>query len=314
VRRYRGCLGALTDDERDLLGLRAGLDGAPQSRSAAAEELGISTRRAAMLERQGLRILRSACGSYGSTAPGAGRSQTSTLTHTDGPTTDMPDLQPASYLAASDAPALESQDELGKKGEQEVAGETASSPDQDGGSGSGSDSDSGSGSADSPLMMVATGSLDNSGGAPAAGLWVTVAAMLAALVAFVLVTRRRQQPAPSVARATAAPVAPAPVTPVPAVAVPARTETRPAPVVEKPAEEKPVEHPPVVAWPQPAERPTAAATPQPAEPPTASTPQPAERPTSASTTKVTRRTGGLVGRASGIASLAARELKKRRGS
>ena len=122
VRRLEGCFGVLTEQERGLLSLRAGLDGPPRTRGEAASELGIGRRQAGRLEQSGMRALRDAeeggCGAGGAYA---GR-QTREAVWAG----EMPAFQPTSTLAAApDARPFMAQEQLGR-GDQQVAGVEAS--------------------------------------------------------------------------------------------------------------------------------------------------------------------------------------------
>jgi hypothetical protein len=115
VRQLSGCLGLLSEDQRDFLSLRAGLDGSALTRGEAARELGITRSQGARLERGGLRSLRSTCGGGGGLATSYG--QTIAAVATGG----LPALQPQGLLAvSSEARPLLSTERLA--GSQEVAG------------------------------------------------------------------------------------------------------------------------------------------------------------------------------------------------
>jgi hypothetical protein len=199
VRRFRGCLDGLAGDQRELLTLRAGLDGPPRTRSNAAALLGISTREAAGLERRGLRALRSACGGTGSSGGGTA-AIADAVARPDG----MPTLQPASYLAASNAPDLERPADLAKRGEQDVGGASESSPPAGEPGSGGSDRQS------IPPTAASTPLGDTGAASPT--LWIVLATMAAALALLVLLSRRRtvaEAPrGPRVTAATAAPPVP----------------------------------------------------------------------------------------------------------
>jgi hypothetical protein len=285
VRRFRGCLGSLPSDQRELLGLRAGLDGPPQSRSAAAESLGISTSRAARLERSGLSTLRGACGSSGG---GGVSAVVDAVVRPDG----MPDLEPATYLVASSAPDLESQSDLAdgrKRGAQGVEGASESSPSEEGAPSTSA----------APAAAATPSPLGDGGSAAVVWPWIVVAALIAAGMLVLLLNRRRTAPAtasPRNDRVTAATA----VAPVPAPTRAPEPEPQPQP-----------EPQPTATSHQQQPEPTADDAPtqirQTPTPPDEQATEPAQP-----TVRVTRRSGGLIGRASGIASLAARELKRRR--
>ena len=124
VKREQACLGSLPARTRQLLGLRAGLSGAPRTRAEAATELGISVRSAARLERSGLRELHVACG--GATAPGSGGGRSGAVNARFVTlASHAPALQPAAYLPMSNAPDLQR-----PRGQGEVQGATATSSPQ----------------------------------------------------------------------------------------------------------------------------------------------------------------------------------------
>jgi hypothetical protein len=112
----------------ELLGLRAGLSGPPLSRSEVASQLGLSDRRAARIERSGLRALHAACG--GSPGSGGNTSSRAVPARLVSLATGAPALQPAVYLPASTAPDLRPTGDLAHRpaGQQDVEGATASSP------------------------------------------------------------------------------------------------------------------------------------------------------------------------------------------
>jgi hypothetical protein len=188
VHHRRGCLDALGSTTRRLLGLRAGLHGRPLSRGQAASRLGISTRRAARLERAGLRTLRVACGASVAAAP----PRVTRLTRS------APTLEPASFLVpASSAPQLRPAVELTKpRGTHGVKGVTATARPPSEAAGGGA-----------PVSVAAA--LESGGAGP--GLALILAICLATLAGLVLIALRRsvagrQQPEP----AAAVPTAPAP--------------------------------------------------------------------------------------------------------
>jgi hypothetical protein len=134
VRSQRGCLDSLGSTTRRLLGLRAGLSGPPLSRGQAASRLGISGRRAARLERTGLRTLSVTCGGGEGGAAQSAPPRIARLTRA------APTLQPASFLPAASAPQLKPAVDLRKPhGRQAVQGTSSSSTPApfDGGSGPG---------------------------------------------------------------------------------------------------------------------------------------------------------------------------------
>jgi hypothetical protein len=122
VRRLSGCLGSIDDQGREYLSLRAGLNGPPLSRGAAARELGIPRAAARGVERRSLRALRSACG-----VPAGGGGGAQTVANR---TASMPQFQDAALLVATggaEPHELVDQSELGSQGEQQVKGESKSS-------------------------------------------------------------------------------------------------------------------------------------------------------------------------------------------
>ncbi|MEA2368074.1 MAG: hypothetical protein QOH38_792 [Thermoleophilaceae bacterium] len=126
VERYSGCLDALPGAEGRLLALRGGAGSAsPLSRSAAAEQLGISTHRAALIEHRGLHRLRDA-GRSGACGAGAAAARRRAVLGTGG--ASVPPLEPAMLLVHH--PALTSPEKLalrGKAGDStEAAGSDAS--------------------------------------------------------------------------------------------------------------------------------------------------------------------------------------------
>ncbi|MEA2422445.1 MAG: hypothetical protein QOF55_1544 [Thermoleophilaceae bacterium] len=175
-----------------MLGLRAGLDGAPQSRRDAALQLGISVSRAARLERRGLRTLNATCGGSQTSAASqsAGGGATARVISLAGA---APALQPATYLPAAATPAAGSH----PRGSQAVKGETATS----------SPSSSGNG----PISVAATQTSFPAGRAGTNALPLVLAVCLAALATLLLVAQRRRvlaQPrGPRMTATVAAPVA-----------------------------------------------------------------------------------------------------------
>ncbi|HEY0630975.1 MAG TPA: hypothetical protein VGC98_02885 [Thermoleophilaceae bacterium] len=174
VRSQRGCLDSLGRTTRRLLGLRAGLGGRPLSRGEAASRLGISGRRAARLERTGLRTLRVACGADGGGAAQSAPPRVVRLTRS------APALQPASFLPAASAPRLQPAVDLQRapRGRQSVAGTSSSStPPSGGGAGNG------------PVSAAATSAPFDGGSGP--GLAIILAICFATLAVLVLVALRR---------------------------------------------------------------------------------------------------------------------------
>jgi Sigma-70, region 4 len=235
VRRLSSCLSSLPATERRYLSLRAGLNGAPESRGEAADDVGIPRSHARDVERRGLRRLRSACGGGG----GGGSTRAQTLAHT---TTQMPTFQPTSLLVATGGSApteFVDQKELGKRGKQAVKGESAtSSPEPN--------HNEGHPEAAVPSKPLSTASSDGIGAA-----WIAILAALALMAAVTMLAlrSRRGGHTETVTAATAAtgvPIAPPPT--------PAR-EPQPEPEPEADAEPEPARQPPPVvsAPPQPPE-------------------------------------------------------------
>jgi hypothetical protein len=171
VKREQGCLGSLPQTTQDLLGLRAGLDGPPLSRSDAAAELGLTRAGARQLEHAGLRELHVSCGGGSAPAGGGtsqgGAAQLRLVSLAEG----APELQPATSLASS-THGSEGSD---RRGSGDVKGVTATSPR----------------GARPPLSATANSSaLDN--GSVGRGLPLLVAAVLAMMAAFALVALRRR--------------------------------------------------------------------------------------------------------------------------
>jgi hypothetical protein len=271
-----------------LLGLRAGLDGPPASRSNAASQLGISRRQAARIERRGLRALRTACGGGGG---GGGSSSGGAPARVVSLAAAAPALQPAVYLPASTAPELRPASDLEHpRGSGAVKGVTASSPPP-------SPSDTGL----VPATATSAGLGEDAAGGSA--LPIVLAACLAALAALMLVGLRRR----AVAMQRGAMVSAAVAAPRPPDARTPRTATSAAPApmppaaAEAPEAERHGSTPAAAStsgWAGPsADRPAAAAS--------------STRPTSpaAAHPRVTRSASVV---ASGLLSFAVRELVRRR--
>jgi hypothetical protein len=289
VRRERGCLSTLDHTTRTLLGLRAGLDGPAQSRGSAAARLGLTRRAAARLEHQGLRDLHAACGSVGSggSAPGPASARVAALAGS------APVLQNASYLPVATAPELRPVADMGgRRGQQGVKGASASS------------SPPSPSQSKSVPATVETGAIGGQHDSGQAGLWVAVAAMIAALVALLLVGLRRR--AVAVERgprdvAAPPPAAPAPPAPVEAPAASTAAMTAAPAAAAAPAPDAPPATPAAATA-------AAPATPAPTQAPVDAPPAPeAAEPRPSATTRVRPRDPRR------LASIAARELKKRRG-
>jgi hypothetical protein len=291
VRREQGCLGALPPVTRALLGLRAGLDGAPLSRPDAAARLDIPRSTAARLERGGLRALHSAC------AGGGGSSSSSSPTRLVALAAGAPTLQPAVFLPASNAPSLRPASDLSKpRGSGGVKDATSSSPGSGSGSGSGSSGGSGGGSS---VLPAASSTSAASGSANWA---ILLALCLAALGGALLITLRRRAvvasrvrsatalDTPPPARVRARPPAVPPATPTPPAAPPIATTAAKAAQPVAPAPK-----PSVTAPPSPA---------SPVSPPAPTAAQPSPRGARL------KRSASVV--ATGLLSVAARELVRRR--
>jgi hypothetical protein len=168
-----------------LLVLRAGLHGRPLSLQEAAPRLGISSARAARLERTGLRTLSVTCagGQPEDAPPGIARLAAA-----------APTLQPASFIAASAAPALQPAVDLAKapRGSHAVEAATATSIPASPGTGRG------------PLSAATAAPFESSGNVALIAL--LVALMLSLLgAAALLVLRRRAVAGTAPAAAPAAP-------------------------------------------------------------------------------------------------------------
>jgi hypothetical protein len=169
VRRLRACLPSLDGVDRRFLSLRAGLDGAPLSRGAAARALGIPPAQAGAVERRGLRALREACG----VPTGAERAVVDRAA-------GMPTLQPASLLVATggaEPKQLVDQSRLAGA-PQGVKGERASEPSHNEGSGPGT-------TAGTPEPLAARSSDDG-----VSGTLIVAVLCLALLATLVLVALR----------------------------------------------------------------------------------------------------------------------------
>ena len=177
VHRYSGCLDDLPGLEGRVLALRAGMgDGDPASRRQTAHKLGISTKRAAALERSGLRHLRSAgssgaCGSAGSGSSGG-------IATTLG---SAPQLQPAVLLGTN--PALTSPERLGRDHGRKSGG---------GGSSSGSSKKGGTAGKGSANLIRAGGSSSKTAGYI---VGLLVLALVLAMLLFSWLRRDRSSPA-----------------------------------------------------------------------------------------------------------------------
>jgi hypothetical protein len=281
VRSERGCLGGLPSTTRELLGLRAGLEGSPLSRSEAASQLGLSGRTAARIESRGLRALHLACGGSGGggTVPARLVSLAS----------NAPALQPASYLPMASAPALKPASQLHKSRGEQAAGTESSSHPFTGGDGPG------------PVSAAAATAAalgDDGSGGPGPGL--IIAMCLATLVALMLFALRRRAVArqrgatmtPAVATAAAAPAAVA----APAHDhAPAESEAPTTTFAAPPIEARPAE----TGWTGPS-----------ADPPEAAALKPSEQAAHRDAPSRISRTATVV--ASSVVSFAVRELARRR--
>jgi hypothetical protein len=188
VARFAGCLEALPGVEGPLLAIRAGIGGAePASLGDAARRLGISTHRAARIERRGLRQLRAA-GRSGACAPGAAASRRSIALGTSGAA--IPQLQPAVLLTPR--PALKAPAALASPSGASGAGGSK------GGSSSPAGSAGGTIQSHAPAEVIATNASSKTA-AYLAGL-ALFALLLAALA--VAWRRRSQTPAARLAEQT----------------------------------------------------------------------------------------------------------------
>jgi hypothetical protein len=230
-------MGALDEQHRHYLSLRGGLDGPPRSRGQAAHEMGISRRKAARLEREGMRSLRAACGSGSGTVTSAGAASTLAASGS------MPALQPAVLLerAGGGRPLVSPQRLAGR---QEVRGARKSSGKPPPGS-------------SVPSTAATTHPVAAATTSGASAIWIVLAAALILTSALtvlplrgVVVRRHRAQAATAgAATAGAATAEPPPVAPVPA---PSEPEERAAPA-EEAASEEAVDEPAEAAAPVPAE-------------------------------------------------------------
>ena len=277
VREFQGCLGSLNDLDRRYLTLRAGLDGPPQSQGQAARQLGITRSDARVIERHGLRQLRFACGGNA----GSTHNIAATAPH-------MLQLQDASLLMAtgSGAPSrLVDQSRL--SGPQHgVKGAHASSPESEG-----------SGTLETSLSRpLATVSSEGIGAA-----WVAIFAALALMTAIALgpLRRRSLREGPAqVGRARVAPLLPPPPPLPPVLSLPRR-------------EERVVPPPPPLSPPEPDPVPAPERERSPAPPRfEVAQPQPQPEPQPAPARRRDYRRAAMI--ASGVASVAARELMRRR--
>ena len=231
VTRLAGCLDTLSSLEARLLSLRAGLgDDAPASRPEAARKLGISTHRAAVLERNGLHRLRGAgrSGACGGVADASGPSASPAAIAARAGT--GPQLQPAVLLTPR--PRLASPASLGRSRHSRGAGGGSSSN-------SGTAPPASGGRTPGVIHGVETSS-------QAARYIVGFALLTLLLAAFAVAWRRRERGAPPrladeagsaiVWQAPAAPVEapPAAEPPAPAAEATAPTAGPPAPAPEPP--------------------------------------------------------------------------------
>jgi hypothetical protein len=234
VTLHRGCLGSLPAGERQVLELRGGTNGRPQSRGATARQLGISTRETALREHRGLRALRHGCGASGS---GVGSDSSASTLAASG----APALQPA--VMFSDAPAFRRTADM-RQGHQGVLGETAS------------------GTEDSSTRSQYASVVPGTSLQPVAGdassaplIWIPVLLLLALVTAGLIATRRRgaAQPAAVGNGAYVTPVVAAPAS-APAAAEPeaeAAPEPETAAITEAAPVEGPATAPPDWQWPSP---------------------------------------------------------------
>jgi hypothetical protein len=227
----------LPEGQRQVLELRGGTNGQPQSRRETARQLGISTRETALREHRGLRALRHGCG--GASGSGGG-SSASTLAARGAPA-----LQPAVML--SDAPALQRTADM-RRGRQGVLGETASGSE-----------DSSSTRSQYASVVPGTSLQPVAGDASSAPLiWIPVMLLLALVTAGLIATRRRaaRQPAGVGNGAYVTPVVVAPER----SSTPSAVEPEPGPEPEAEAEPEPEPEPETAAItePEPVDEPAAA--------------------------------------------------------
>ena len=308
VERLRGCFGALSDRERRVLTLRAGLGGErPRSRGRVADELGVGRREVRSTERRALRRLGAAnraggCGSGGGAATVSFATDATALLASG----RMPRLEPAVLL--SDSPPLLSASEMaadgpdGNEGEGEVAGVERSSDDEAAPGGGGA------GDAGQTARLPREVTTVASAGGGASGLrvlWMALAAAITLMLLVALTMRRRDGqvatagPSDRVGTAPAAPAA----TAVGAAATRERETTSPPEASEAESDSAPEASPgdPAAAT---ASSPDSAAAPtSPGDPAAAPGPPAASAAAGAAVgatqrddrTVVRRRSGGLVG-------------------
>jgi hypothetical protein len=309
VRRLSGCLDSIDAHQRDLLSLRAGLEGGePQTRGEAAHTLGISRAEARVLEHRGLRALRSTCG--------GGASPSTLVAHAD----EMPRLQPAVLLpVTSSGRELVAQDQLGHARQQVKGVERSSSAGGRSGSSSGGSVGSGAPAPGTTLTFAAA----TTSSSPATGLWLALAAVVGLMAALALLAARgafgrRTRTAGADAGGERL-VAMSPVVAPVAPAAEPSTQPEPEPEPEPAGEHRAGD------WQWPAAGGAAAATaPKPDEPePRADTTPAADQPTRVRPTpvpaprRVVRRDYARPAKlaakgASGLISFAAREVRRRR--
>jgi hypothetical protein len=126
VERLKGCLGVLPELARNLIEMRAGIEGPAMTRRAAAKELRIGVARARRIERRGLRAMRKAsrqglCGTGGGTAP-------ATYTGFRSETASASLVTPAASVAAAVPAAGGSSPHAKQPARHGVLGATAASP------------------------------------------------------------------------------------------------------------------------------------------------------------------------------------------
>jgi hypothetical protein len=293
VVRLQGCLGGVADDSRQVLELRAGLDGEPLSLGETAEQLGISDERVAHLESRGVRQLRTlgrggACGggSAGGGGSGAGGPRDAASLGLSG----LPELQPAILLASMPElkPMREVADDRDRE-RQDVLGATASSEAVQGIEGGSPPPDRFAASS-RPLSNESDGD-----GAPAYPFFLVALLALGALVTL-LTVRQRQHAPPATSGHSEAGFASGPEAPAGLDTVTAATTAPPAPAERLDAAPEPAAE----------ELPAAEGDPSP-QPPTAVPPA-----TTAHHPHLGRASAPAAVIASGILSLVVRRLMRRR--
>lgn len=333
VESLQGCFGVLSDSQRQVIELRAGLGGQdPRSVGQVAQELGVSRGEVASTQRQALRRLgranrRTGCGGSvaGGGAPVDGGGTGARVALQQLASAAMPRLQPAVLLTETGlvpASDLSSDSGLGSGSGSGDHGDVRGTEASSDSSGSGLGAASGSGGTPRITRAVSAAAATNGGPEPSPLVLSLMAALGLATLAALAVRRREGgvvaagipaagAPAPASDRVTAA-TATAPPDPLTAAAFGAtaadQTRERPAPEApEVSPESAPATRkapPGDTAAAAASSLDSAAAAPSPGDPAAAPGPPGASAPADAvagrhpprdDTTVVRRRTGGLVG-------------------